>query len=155
MMVCQGAFGGAHDKNLHVFGRAALPGRPRFQGRAAALPYHDGEDSWPAPLSEKHGRKELQFRARWSIFRQVTMATGFQRTFPVCEAFRESSWHEEGAGAMPAPICLTLPPCHPSGHQGLGETSALTTPPKKTETTAWDNANLMASQMTFHCEERR
>jgi hypothetical protein len=32
------------DKNLHVFGRAALLRRPRFQGRVAALPYQEGED---------------------------------------------------------------------------------------------------------------
>ena len=42
---------GAQDKNLHIFGRAALPRRPGIQGRAAALPYHDGEDSCPAPRS--------------------------------------------------------------------------------------------------------
>jgi hypothetical protein len=34
------------------------------------------------------------------------MAAGFQRTFPVREAFRGSSWRYEGAGAMPAPSCL-------------------------------------------------
>jgi hypothetical protein len=38
-----------HEENLHIFGRAALPRRPRIQGRAAALPYHDGKDFWPPP----------------------------------------------------------------------------------------------------------
>jgi hypothetical protein len=37
------------DKNLDVAGRAALLRRPRIQGRAAALPYHDGEGFCPAP----------------------------------------------------------------------------------------------------------
>jgi hypothetical protein len=37
------------DKNLHVFGRAALLRRPRIQGRAAALPYLEDEDFRPAP----------------------------------------------------------------------------------------------------------
>ena len=32
------------DRILHVLGRAALPRRPRIQGRAAALPYRDGEE---------------------------------------------------------------------------------------------------------------
>jgi len=41
----------AHDKNLHVVGRAALLRRPRVQGRAAALPYQEDEDSCPAPSS--------------------------------------------------------------------------------------------------------
>jgi hypothetical protein len=37
------------DKNLYVFGRAALLRRPRVQGRAAALPYQEGEDFCHAP----------------------------------------------------------------------------------------------------------
>jgi hypothetical protein len=39
----------AHDKNLHVYGGAALLRRPTIQGRAAALPYLEGEDFRPAP----------------------------------------------------------------------------------------------------------
>jgi hypothetical protein len=39
------------DKNVHVFGGAALLRRPRVQGRAAALPYQEGEDFCPAPWS--------------------------------------------------------------------------------------------------------
>jgi len=35
----------AQDKVLHVFGRAALLRRPRIQGRAAALPYLEGEET--------------------------------------------------------------------------------------------------------------
>jgi hypothetical protein len=42
---------GAHDKNLHVVGRAALVRRPRIQGRAATLPYQEVEDFCPAPLT--------------------------------------------------------------------------------------------------------
>ena len=37
------------DKILRVFGRAALLRRPRIQGRAAALPYREGEEICPAP----------------------------------------------------------------------------------------------------------
>ena len=37
------------DENLHVVGRAALLRRPRIQGRAAALPYQEGEKSCRAP----------------------------------------------------------------------------------------------------------
>jgi hypothetical protein len=40
---------GTQDKNPHVFGRAALLRRPRIQGRAAALPYQESEDSCHAP----------------------------------------------------------------------------------------------------------
>jgi hypothetical protein len=39
----------ARDEKFHVFGRAALPRRPGIQGRAATLPYHDGEDACPTP----------------------------------------------------------------------------------------------------------
>ena len=41
--------GRLQDKNLHFFGRAALLRRPKLQGRAAALPYQEGEDSCHAP----------------------------------------------------------------------------------------------------------
>jgi hypothetical protein len=34
---------------LRITGRAALLRRPRIQGRAAALPYQEGEDFCPAP----------------------------------------------------------------------------------------------------------
>jgi hypothetical protein len=37
------------DRNLHVFGGAALLRRPKVQGRAAALPYQEGEDLCYAP----------------------------------------------------------------------------------------------------------
>jgi hypothetical protein len=43
------------DKNLHVFGRAVLLRRPRIQGRAAALPCQEGEDSFMR-LVAKGGR---------------------------------------------------------------------------------------------------
>jgi len=82
------------------------------------LTFRSEDDPWPLPLiyemedggvgsstsaKKKNDGKELQLKTRQSIFRQVTMAAGFQRTFPVCEAYRESSWRYEGAGAMPAP----------------------------------------------------
>jgi hypothetical protein len=41
-----------HDKNLHLFGRAALPRRPRIQGRAATLPCQQGEDYCHAPKAK-------------------------------------------------------------------------------------------------------
>jgi hypothetical protein len=53
-----------------------------------------------------YGRKKIAIESEKSIFRQATMTPGFQRTFPVCEAFRGSSWRYEGVGAMPAPNCL-------------------------------------------------
>jgi hypothetical protein len=61
----------------------------------------------PSPEQLKScNEKGLQLKVRRSIFRQATMTTGFQQAFPVCEAFRESSWRYKGAGAMPAPYCL-------------------------------------------------
>jgi hypothetical protein len=48
---------------LPVFGRAALPRRPRIQGRAAALPYHNGEDFCPPPPPRKP-KNILLFAAR-------------------------------------------------------------------------------------------
>jgi hypothetical protein len=38
-----------YDKDLHIFGRAALLRRPRIQSRAAALPCQEGEDFCHAP----------------------------------------------------------------------------------------------------------
>jgi hypothetical protein len=38
------------DNNPHVFGRAALLRRPEDQGRAAALPYQEGEGFFHAPI---------------------------------------------------------------------------------------------------------
>jgi hypothetical protein len=40
------------DKNLYIFGRAALPRRPRIQGRAAALPYRESEGFCRAPTTK-------------------------------------------------------------------------------------------------------
>jgi hypothetical protein len=50
--------------------------------------------------------KLWQVKSVCGKFHQATVAAGFQRTFPVCEAFRGSSWQLQGAGAMPAPYCL-------------------------------------------------
>jgi hypothetical protein len=43
------ALNGAHDKNLHLPGRAELPLCPKFLGGAAAPPYRRREDFCPAP----------------------------------------------------------------------------------------------------------
>ena len=55
----------AQDKNLHVFGRAALLRRPRIQGRAAALPYQEGEEFCPAPPGESAGGKIMRLGVIW------------------------------------------------------------------------------------------
>jgi hypothetical protein len=53
------------DKDLPVFGRAALLRRPRDQGRAAALPYQKGEDDCLAP---NEARRVFNFELRrWQI----------------------------------------------------------------------------------------
>jgi len=39
----------APEKNLRIVGKAAPLRRPKIQGRAAALPYREGEDFCPAP----------------------------------------------------------------------------------------------------------
>jgi len=61
---------GAHDKNLHDFGRAALLRRPRVQGRAAALPYHESEDFCPAPKVRHPAKMILPAVWRWGILLQ-------------------------------------------------------------------------------------
>ena len=57
----------AQDENLRVFGRAALPRRPRIQGRAAALPYQDGEDFCPAPPAQTDGFSFADRRRRVNL----------------------------------------------------------------------------------------
>jgi hypothetical protein len=51
-------------------------------------------------------KKQWQMKAGCIKFNQATVAASFQRTFPVCEAFRGSAWQLQGAGAMPAPYHL-------------------------------------------------
>ena len=51
-------------------------------------------------------KKRLQARVERSKSCEATVAAGFQRTFPVCEAVRGPSWQVQGAGAMPAPYCF-------------------------------------------------
>jgi hypothetical protein len=57
---------------------------------------------------EEQAEKIWQSKPGWSKLGCDTVAAGFQRTFLVSEAFRESSWRFNGAGVMPAPYCFQL-----------------------------------------------
>jgi hypothetical protein len=51
-------------------------------------------------------KNRWQVQAERSNFFQATVAAGFQRAFPACEAIREPLRQLQGAGAMPAPYCF-------------------------------------------------
>ena len=99
---------GVQDKILRVFGWAALLRRPRIQGRAAALPYREGEENCLAPFStppKKHS------------------------TNPVFSAILSQNWRIYG-GCQAYKLSLTCAPkwalyCYGfTSKQGIGEKRA-------------------------------
>ena len=108
---------GAHDKNLHVVGRAALLRRPRIQGRAAALPCQKGEDLCPAPRRTLFPKKSLTKIRTYGLIANVrhkgTVRVAFERrrlararrprTIPRAEVRKFMNWRQISDGRMKRP----------------------------------------------------